>query len=136
MGEGATTMLFMLGPLAVTRTVVMTWLIMLALAVPVMLLRARLGQDPGVWQTAAEGIVVALQEAIEGVAPGQAGRLLPFVGTLWIFVLVANLIGIIPGLSSPTEDLSMTAALGMAFLASDESWCAVPRCYCLLPDRL
>ncbi len=118
MGEGATTVLFMLGPLAITRTVATTWAIMLALAVPVLLLRARLGQDPGSWQTAAEGIVGALHEAIEGVAPGQAGRLLPFVGTLWIFVLVANLVGIIPGLGSPTEDLSVTAALAtLVFLA-------------------
>ena len=54
----------------------------------------------------------------EVVPPGDVPRVLPFVGTLWLFVLVANLAGLIPGLSSPTGDLSVTAALALlVFLA-------------------
>ena len=46
--------------------------------------------------------------------PGRVELVFPFVATLWTFILVANLIGLVPGLSSPTSDLSVTAAL--AFL--------------------
>jgi F-type H+-transporting ATPase subunit a len=48
------------------------------------------------------------------VAPQHAQLILPFVGSLWVYIVVANLIGLIPGLHSPTRDLSATAAL--AFL--------------------
>ena len=40
-------------------------------------------------------------------------NILPFVASLWIFLVLANLIGIIPGLHAPTGDLSTTAALGV-----------------------
>ena len=69
-------------------------------------------------QTALEGVVLALQEAIEGAAPGHATRLLPFIGTLWIFIGAANLIGLVPGLRSPTSDLSLTVALAMLVFLS------------------
>jgi F-type H+-transporting ATPase subunit a len=39
---------------------------------------------------------------------------MPFVGTLWIFLVIANISGLIPGAQSPTRDLSATA--GLAFL--------------------
>jgi len=47
------------------------------------------------------------------VAPGHAARLLPFIGTLWLFIATANLVGLIPGLRSPTGDLSLTVALAL-----------------------
>jgi len=42
----------------------------------------------------------------------------PFVGTLFIFVFFSNLVGMIPGLSSPTADLSVTAALSVLVFLS------------------
>jgi F-type H+-transporting ATPase subunit a len=44
--------------------------------------------------------------------------LLPFIGTLWIFILIANLIGLVPGLDSPTRDLSATSALAVLVFLS------------------
>jgi len=52
------------------------------------------------------------------VAPEHAERLVPLVGTLWIFLAVANLVGLIPGASSPTRDLSATAALAIVVFLS------------------
>lgn len=66
------------------------------------------------WQSALEGIVLTMKSAIEEVLPGEGEELLPFIGTLWLFILCANLLGLVPGLSSPTSELSVTAAL--AFL--------------------
>ncbi|NNM83408.1 MAG: F0F1 ATP synthase subunit A, partial [Burkholderiales bacterium] len=67
---------------------------------------------------ALEGIVDAMLDAIEDVAPGKGEELLPFIGSLWIFILISNLAGIVPGLSSPTADLSVTSALAaLVFLS-------------------
>jgi len=107
--------IFSLGWLRITTTVVTTWGILLAFTLASWLATRRLSSDdPGLVQTALEGVVQAVEAAIEAVLPGRAGLLLPFVGTLWLFVAVANLTGLVPGLHSPTGDLSTTAAL--AFL--------------------
>lgn len=103
------------GWLRITSTVVTTWGILLFFGVGCWLATRRLSVDnPGLVQSALEGVVQSIEAAIESVIPGRAGLLLPFVGTLWLFVAVANLTGIVPELHSPTGDLSTTAAL--AFL--------------------
>jgi F-type H+-transporting ATPase subunit a len=43
---------------------------------------------------------------------------MPFIATLWIFIVLANLIGLIPGLHSPTRDLSATTALAILVFLS------------------
>lgn len=106
--------LFHIGPLALTRTVATSWTITLVLALVAAAATRRLRVlDPGKVQTALEGAVLAMHDAIGGVVPDQGARLLPLVGTLWLFIAVANLAGIIPGVHSPTGDLSTTAALAL-----------------------
>lgn len=106
--------LFQLGPVVITSTVVTTWAIILALAVLSWLLARRLTMEPGRLQTMLEGAVAAIEEAVREVAPDHVSLLMPFIGSLWVFLVVANLVGLLPGLHSPTRDLSATAAL--AFL--------------------
>ena len=106
--------LFHIGPLDITSTVVTTWVIMLLILVFTFVMSRRLRIDPGPLQTVLEGIVSAIDDAIAGVAPEQSKRILPFIGTFWIFLVIANLTGLIPGAHSPTRDLSATA--GLAFL--------------------
>jgi F-type H+-transporting ATPase subunit a len=110
--------LFTIGPLEVTGTVVTTWGIVLALAVATGLATRGLRLDPGPLQVAVEGVVGAIDEAVRAVAPAQAAALVPFVGTLWIFLVVANLAGLVPGLHSPTRDLSATSALAVLVFLS------------------
>ena len=43
---------------------------------------------------------------------------MPFIGSLWIFLAIANLSGLIPGLHAPTRDLSATAALAIVVFLS------------------
>lgn len=103
-----------LGPLAITGTVVTTWIIMAAVATLAWAVSRRLRTDPGRLQTAVEGVVAAIEHAVAAAAPAQAARIMPFIGTLWIFLVVANLSSLIPGARAPTGDLSATA--GLAFL--------------------
>ena len=109
---------FTLGPVAVTSTVVTTWVIMALLWLLCWLVTRRLSIDPGPAQTALEGIVSTIEDAIAAVAYQHAGRLLPFIGSLWIYLVVANLSGLIPGAHSPTRDLSATAALAVLVFLS------------------
>ncbi len=105
---------FRLGPLHIGATVLTTWLLMVLLVGLAWAGTRRLRvEDPSRWQSALEATVLALQGAIEAAAPGQAARLLPFIGTLWLFIATANLAGLVPGLRSPTGDLSLTAALAL-----------------------
>ncbi len=110
--------LFRVGSLPISDTVVTTWGVMLFLLLLCGLSTRRLSLDPGPWQATLEGAVTALQDAIEAVMPEYGLRVLPFVATLWIFVVIANLVGIIPGLHGPTADLSTTAALAVLVFLS------------------
>jgi F-type H+-transporting ATPase subunit a len=129
--------LFSLGPFGITSTVVTTWVILLVLGLSCRLATRRLSlTDPGLVQTALEGAVAALEAAIEEVLPDRAVLVLPFIGTLWLFIALANLTGLVPGLHSPTADLSTTAALAFLVFLSvhwfgvrSEGWKAYLRHY-------
>lgn len=111
--------LLAVGPLTITSTVVTTWVIMVAVALLAWLSTRRLRTDPGPLQTAIEGIVLTIENAVAEVAPQQTQAIMAFIGSLWVFLVVANLSGLIPGVHSPTRDLSATAALAfLVFLST------------------
>lgn len=110
---------FELGPVHIGPTVLTTWLLMALLGGFSWLATRRLSVDqPSPLQAMLEGVVGSIEEAIRAVAPVDALQLLPFIGTLWIYIVAANLIGLVPGLGSPTADLSATAALALLVFLS------------------
>ena len=112
------TTLFAVGGVKITVTVATTWGIMAALGIAAWLVTRRLSLEPGPVQTVAEGIVSSIEDAIRSAAPEHVQQLLPFIGSLWIFLALANLSGLIPGLDSPTRDLSATSALAILVFLS------------------
>jgi len=106
--------LFEFGPVQLTNTVVTTWVVMASIGILAWLTTRRLQIRPGRPQTMVEAIVLTIEESIRDIAPQHVAQILPFIGSLWIFIVLANLIGLIPGMHSPTRDLSATAAI--AFL--------------------
>jgi len=109
---------FELGPLVITNTVVTTWVLMGVLWLFAWLISGRLRLEPGPLQTTVEGIVVTIESAVAGVAPRHARQIMPFIGSLWVFLVIANLSGLIPGVHAPTRDLSATAALAILVFLS------------------
>jgi F-type H+-transporting ATPase subunit a len=107
-----------LGPVILSGPVLTTWGIMLALGIGSWMVTRRLRLDPGPVQVVMEGLVSAADEAIRAVLPAQTARLLPFIATLWLFIMVANLSGLIPGVNAPTSNLSTTAALAVLVFLS------------------
>jgi F-type H+-transporting ATPase subunit a len=59
-----------------------------------------------------------LNDQISDVMGRPAGKILPFVGALAIFILSANLIGMVPGLSTPTGDINTPIALALVVFLS------------------
>lgn len=128
--ELAINTVFSIGPLEVTTTVITTWGIMLLIGLFCWLVTGRLSdallsdsaQSKPVpiklMHSVLEGVVTVIEEAVAEVAPRQAKLLAPFIGSLWIFLVVANLSGLIPGIHSPTRDLSATSALAIVVFLS------------------
>ena len=66
----------------------------------------------------AEVLVEAISGLAEGVIGHGAERYVPLLGTFFVFILVCNLIGFVPGFSPPTSDFNITFGLGVvSFLA-------------------
>jgi len=110
---------FTLGPLEVTSTVVNTWAMMLLLGVGAYLLGRNLKPRPGLVQNMLEWIVEAIKKLIrEMVGVEDAEMFLPVVGTLAVFIGTANLIGLLPGLKSPTPDINTPLAMALVVFFS------------------
>lgn len=115
----STEVLWQIGPLAITSTVVSSWGVMLLLWLMSMALLRVLQLHPGGLQTAVEGVIGVIESVIGQVLSAEQTRtVLPFVATLWLYLVLANLIGLIPGLHSPTGNLSATSALALLVFLS------------------
>jgi len=111
---------FTLGPLRVSATLVFTWVIMLLLVLSSALVTRGLKVATPLTrgQHAFEALVTFLLGQIEDVTGQDPKPYLPFVGTLFLFIVTANVLSIIPGFEPPTGSLMTTAALAVAvFLA-------------------
>ena len=106
-------LLFHIGPVAITRPVVTTWIIIAALALVCRFVTRRLAILPDGRQAVLEGIVTGITGQIEDVIRKDPRPFLPLVGTLFIFLVVANLSGILPGVEAPTSKIETPAALAL-----------------------
>lgn len=107
------TVLFHLGPVAITRPVVTTWVIMLVLTAACWRATRRLQMRPNARQAVLEILVTGIVGQIEDVIDKDARPFLPLLGTLFIFLAVANLSGVLPGVEAPTAKLETPAALAL-----------------------
>jgi F-type H+-transporting ATPase subunit a len=109
---------FHVGPIAVTRPVMTSWAIIAVLALGARLLTRRLALRPDRRQAAVELVVTGIADEIEAVIRGNPRPFLPLLGTLFIFLVSANLSGVLPGVEAPTSRLETPAALALiVFLA-------------------
>ncbi len=63
-------------------------------------------------RSVAEAFVEAMTGLVESVIREHAERYVPLLGSFFIFILLANLIGLIPGFTTPTADFNITFGLG------------------------
>ncbi len=112
------TVLFHLGPAAISRPAVTTWAIMLALTGACWLMTRRLQKRPGGRQAALEIVVTGIEQQIGEIVRKDARPFLPLLGTLFLFLVTANLSGLLPGVEAPTGKLETPAALALIVFLS------------------
>ncbi|VAW37667.1 Sodium-transporting ATPase subunit B [hydrothermal vent metagenome] len=103
------------GFLKLNSTIATTWVLMLVLTCGAKMITRNLASDVHVshWQSLLEIIVMAIKKQIEEVGTDQPEKYLGFLGTLFLFIAVANLCTIFPGYEPPTGSLSTTAGLAI-----------------------
>jgi F-type H+-transporting ATPase subunit a len=105
--------LFHLGPVAVTAPVVTTWVIMALLAGGSAAATRRLALKPGKLQTVLEFFVSTVDGQIRDTMQRDPAPFRPLIGTLFLFILVANWSTLLPGVEPPTAHIETDAALAL-----------------------
>ena len=118
--EHSSNVLFSIGPVEITGVLVTMWVIIALLALVSWLATRNMKEVPGLLQNLAEMSVSKLQSYFEGVMGKKlAKRYFPLMATFFIFIIVCNYSGLLPGaghitgFSVPTASLSVTAALAI-----------------------
>ena len=112
--------LFSIGPLQVTGTVTTMWAIILILAALSFLATRKLKDVPGPVQNLAEMAIEKLQSFFaDSLGQKHMRKYFPIFATFFIFIIVSNYSGLLPGMGHlkgmalPTASLSVTAGLGV-----------------------
>ncbi len=85
------------------ETIIFNILVIMLVALIFFLASRRLLQVPGRLQTACEAIVEGLDNFVCGILGPQGKKYTPFLGTLFIYILTMNLIGLLPLMKAPTS---------------------------------
>lgn len=103
------------GPVSLNRTIVYTWLVMALLFLVSWLVTRRLTTDEHLprWQNILESTVLGMIGQIREVSEKNPERLLTFLGSLFLFIALSNLLSVVPGFHPPTGSLSTTTALAL-----------------------
>jgi F-type H+-transporting ATPase subunit a len=104
---------FRLGPVPVTAPVVFTWGLMVVLTLGSIAATRRLTLQSGRLQAALELFVTGVEGQIRETLRTDPRPYLPFLATLFLFIALANLLSLVPGLEPPTAHIETDAALAI-----------------------
>ena len=102
-----------IGPVAISGTVVTTWALMAALAIACRFSTHRLRVMPNGLQAMIETLAAAIEDQIRGIVNRDPAPFVPLLGSLFVFLVVANLSGVLPGVRAPTAAIETPAALAV-----------------------
>ena len=100
---------------ALNATIAFTWAVMAILCLGSYWVTRNLSTGPHIshWQNLLEVIVEGIDDQIRSASRLDPEPYLPFVGTLFLFIALSNLLEILPGFRSPAGSLSTTIALAL-----------------------
>ena len=103
------------GTFALNATIVFTWLVMALLSLISWLVTRKISTTTALsrWQNLLEVLVIGIRDQIRDVSHQEPGRYLDFVGSLFLFIAMANLLNVVPRYMAPTGSLSTTTALAI-----------------------
>jgi F-type H+-transporting ATPase subunit a len=100
---------FEIGGIPVRNSVISTWVMMALIVGGLLVVRKKAPVILEMIIDYADGIAA-------GFIKGQTAPYVPFLGTLLVFIAVANLIGIVPLMVTPTRDINTPIALALIVL--------------------
>ncbi|MEZ0372930.1 MAG: F0F1 ATP synthase subunit A [Candidatus Sericytochromatia bacterium] len=113
------------------NTLIMTWIVMAVLITMAVVATRKLSKKPDTKQIFFESLVDLPHFVVKSQIAHNTARYVPFIGSLFLFILVSDWLGLIPWrvlelfgtpegfeLASPTNDLNTNGALAMTALAS------------------
>ena len=108
------------GHFTLNATLVFSWLVMLLLVAVSFFVTRKITGNVTIsrWQNMLEVIVQTIRNQVKEVSQQTPDRYIPFIGSLFLFIALSNLLAVIPGFQAPTSSLSTTVALSICvFLA-------------------
>lgn len=102
-----------LGPVPITEPVVVTWVIILLLGIFSFIATRRLQLVPSKRQAILEAVVGAVDDQIRNTMQVDPTPYRGLVGTIFLYVLIANWSSLVPGIEPPTAHLETDAALAL-----------------------
>ncbi|HSX57672.1 MAG TPA: F0F1 ATP synthase subunit A [Candidatus Saccharimonadales bacterium] len=134
MVEIAPEIIFHIGPIPITNSLLTTWLVMIVLIALAYFAGKNIKKIPSGLQNFAELVIETLQSTIENIAGDRTKLFFAFLATFFIFIISCNYFGLLPGigtigfkevhdgkevlvplLRSPNADLNLT--LGLAIIS-------------------
>jgi F-type H+-transporting ATPase subunit a len=94
-------------------TISYTWLVMAILIILSILATKGLKSMPGGLQNFMEVIVGGIEKTVADTMGKHGLPFFPLIATLFLFILISNLISLVPGFYPPTGNLNTTAALAV-----------------------
>jgi len=94
-------------------TIIMSWLIIGLLALVSAIVYTRIKKVPTRLQLLLEMIVDGFDNLTRATLGDRGRKYLPYIGSLFLFIWISNIIGVIPGFEEPTRDLNTPLALGL-----------------------
>jgi F-type H+-transporting ATPase subunit a len=94
--------------------IAMTIVIVLALTALGLFMKSRLSvENPGKLQILLEDGLTMMANLVEEWIPGKGRRYLPLLIAVFLYILISNYAGLVPGLMAPTSVLSTTVGLSI-----------------------
>ena len=93
--------------------VLYTWLVMVILILVAFLASRSISMVPSGAQNLMEVVVTGIDGLIEETMGKEGKAYFPLIATFALFILVCNLIGLVPGFYPPTANLNTNAALAL-----------------------
>lgn len=103
------------GPVTLNATLVFSWVAMGLLVAGAGLGTRNLTAGPKLsrWQNLLEVIVTGILDQIEAASLQNPRRYLPFVGTLFLYIVTCSVLDVVPGFEAPTASLTTPSALAL-----------------------
>jgi F-type H+-transporting ATPase subunit a len=98
------------------KIVIMTWIVMAIIILIAWMARRNLSWIPKGWQNVMEFLIEFVQGIIRGGIGEHGLKYTYFFSSLFLFIIISNMLGLIPGFSSPTKDINVTGALALTWV--------------------